>query len=282
MNSTKENPLAFFDDYFENQIYKDLENFYHPESYHNVDGVDSINWDKTNHIISITYIDQPNKLIYDKFEDRVIEKLDKEIKVSISFIEQNFKDKFSDKLEVNSIAEFLRIKLKTQRKYISINEFKFLDFYFTKIEKVLNSYSNRIINYNFTLSFNLLSESSVSQMDKIEKLFSLLTQSPSLINCKKNEFKKAFTGKQLDEGIHWLVVARNNQTSKVSLFYFINQLILNNHLDSIILNDLNKYVKYVFRDFKGNEFKNLKQSKATFSQKTSSKDRIDDIISSLN
>jgi hypothetical protein len=65
------------------------------------------------------------------------------------------------------------------------------------------------------------------------------------------------------------------------LFYFIYKLIEKRILAKSYLLDLNKYVKYVFRDKDGKEFKNLKQSKSTISNNPTSKDRIDTIISSL-
>lgn len=282
MKSTRENPLAYFDEYLQNGIFKDFEKFYSPNAYHNVDGVDSISRDNNNHIIRVTFINQPSKIVEDRFEDRVKAKMQIEVDKSQALLEHIFQENYSNKTKVQSHAQFFRTKLKSQKSYDAIKKFPFLLFYFNLIENVINKYSKGVVSYSFTPSFNLLGEDSSVQKAKIEKLYQLLTDNPPLIGCEKTEFLRAFSGQEVEQGIQWLVTGKNKLTSKVSLLYFIDFLISKGHLDASILNDLNKHIAYVFRDKDGNELKNIKQSKSTVSANPAYKDRIDTIISSLS
>ncbi len=117
----------------------------------------------------------------------------------------------------------------------------------------------------------------------IEKLYTeLTTHKPNpIIECHKEDFINAFTGKEVKEGIKWLIVGKNKQISKPSIFHFIDKLINLGFISASILNDYNKYVKYIFRDSNGNELKNIKQSKLDFSDTPQGSSLIDNILHSL-
>lgn len=284
MKSTAENPFAFLEWYFEKQIEKDLKEFYinitEELYFNNVDEVD-----KTTHSVKVLNIHHKDEIDSEyltfTFESSIKSKLNAEIQNTINLIEQEFQKRFSDKKEVKAYADFLRIKIRHIESFKTIKEFSFLEKYLAQIKDTVNRYSAEVKFYGFTPSFTLLAENEKDQQEKIEKLYNLLIEPPSLINSTKEEFFNAFTGKEVAGGIHWLVIGKSKSISKSSLFYFINELINEKHLSPSIINDLNKYVLFTFRDNSGKELKNLKQSKATISNNPAQKERIDTIISSL-
>lgn len=285
MESTSNSPLAFFDNYLQKEIYDNLKNFYNlKDNFLVQDGLLTAEFDKENHIIIFTNIGMVDKLpntFKKDFNTSIKSRLDAELTKAILFIEQGFEKRFSEKKEVRAYQEFLKIKVNSISKNKAIEDFLFLNDYLEKINKVIGNYSIQTTNYQFTPSFNLLAENEEEQTILIDKLYLMLTETPSMINSNKEEFINAFTGKEVAKGIDWLVKGKNKSISKVSLFYLINELINQDFLSRSILNDLNKYIRYVFRDDKGSELKNLKQSKATFSKSLTAKERIDTIISSL-
>jgi len=284
MESTLEHPLAFFDWYLNKEIQNELKDFYRTiieEMY--FDNIKEI--DKETHTIKVNNVHHKDEIDSDfltwTFEGSIRIKLNKEINHSLKLIESGFLNRYIKSNEVKAYAEFLRTKINMLLSQEAFQKFPFLQTYFDKIINTINNYSIKPTINHFVYSFNLLVESSSEQTIKIVKLYDLLTISPSLINCTKEEFINAFTGLEVQDGIHWLVKGKSKLTSKGSLFYFVYELINSNHLSRNLINDLNKHVKYVFRDSDGNELKNLKQSKATISNNPSQKDRIDSIISSL-
>ena len=282
--STAEHPLAFFDWYLENEIQKDLKVFYiniTEELYYN--NTDEI--DKVNHVVKVLNIHQDevkSAYITFSFEGYIKPKLGKEIKLTKEFIELGFQKRFSDKKEVKAYADFLRIKLNSLFSNEACKEFIFLPSYFDQLDNLINQYSKQSTNYSYTPSFVLIAESPSEQLSKIKVLYRLLNEEPSIITCSKEEFINAFTGNEVDEGISWLITGKNkNYVSKPSLLYFLDELINQGLLSRNIINDLYKFIRYVFRDHKGYELKNLKQSREAMSDNPASKDRIDTIISSL-
>jgi hypothetical protein len=288
-------PFGFYRTFFGKDIYLEFDKFYFYsdpvdilECYSDNNGVtiytgNIIEIDTKNHIIKYTDYSEIKEI---SLEDSVKERLSIEIDKTIKYIEKGFEERLSNPTEVQLFGDFLRIGLKTIKERKAFNEFSFLNKYFSDIEEVINTYSiiktnqNSSIN-NSVFSFILTLEDDVESIGMLSNLYNELRTSPPIIDCSKEEFINAFTGKEVNEGIYWLVVGKNKLTNKISLFYFIDKLIENRILAKSYLLDLNKYVKYVFRDKDGKEFKNLKQSKSTISNNPTSKDRIDTIISSL-
>lgn len=285
MRSTAEHPLAFFDWYLEDEISKDLKKFYSDITeelhFNNVDEID-----KLNHIVKVLNIHElggvKSEYITFSFEGKIKSKLVKEVKLTKGFIELGFQERFSDKKEVKAYADFLRIKLSSFFNKKIYKEFSFLHSYFEQFNDLVNQYSKQSTNYSYTPSFVLIAESPKEQLTKIKALYELLNEKPSIITCSVEEFINAFTGKEIDEGINWLIRGKNkNHVSKPSLLYFLDKLIDKGALSPNIIYDLYKFIRYVFRDHKGDELKNLKQSREAMSDNPASKDRIDTIISSL-
>ncbi|MCO6147398.1 hypothetical protein [Flavobacterium sp. NRK1] len=115
----------------------------------------------------------------------------------------------------------------------------------------------------------------------IELLYQLLIEEPALIQSSKEDFIAAFTQRKVIDGIKWIVLGKNKISSKVSLFYFINALMEQGFLESKHTTEINKMIEYVFRDNSGKLFKNIRQSKQSFSEKPSQKERLDDILNSI-
>ncbi|CAA0253148.1 hypothetical protein TMFC_70064 [Tenacibaculum maritimum] len=143
MKSTAEYPFLFFDDYFENQIQKDLKEFYTnitEELYFN--NIEEI--DKVRHIIKVPNIHHKEEIQADyitfSFEGSIKTKLNREINITKNFIESEFQKRFADKKEVTAYADFLRTKLKQVLNKSSL-EFNFLIEYFKQISNLINHFS---------------------------------------------------------------------------------------------------------------------------------------------
>lgn len=129
-------------------------------------------------------------------------------------------------------------------------------------------------------SFNWDSSNPEDTIPNIEKLYSLLTQAPALIESSKVDFINAFTMRRVTNGIKWLVT-HSNQISKSSLFYFIDKLIEEGCITEVPSSQLNKKIDYLFRDSLGQKLKYIRQSKSTSTNNPAQKDRIDSILDSL-
>lgn len=283
MHSTLDSPYGFFDYYFNIKVYEDLEKFY--EDYSSYGGVEHI--DRKKHIF--TYSEKRSLDYYHKrqsftFKEFLCEFYVKEIILSNDLVDQNLQSIFSDKKVVATYIDFLRIKINSFKKTKAYKEFDFVQEIIFKLESHIDKFG--IFGNTTTLvasncSFSLIVKDSESQVDLIGRFYKMMAKEMHLIDSTPEEFENAFTGKEVTVGIKWLVRGKNKQISKVSLFYLIEELINNGFLSKSLFNDMNKHVKYVFRDNQGNEFKNLKQSKSTYSETVSSKEAINEIISSL-
>lgn len=285
-------PFGFYRDFIEKDLPIELEKFYWEndeaelfEFYVREDGKTHssgyiTNKDRKNHIIE--YINHAEKCST-SLEDRVREKFSNEVNKTLQYIEKGFEERLSNTEKLNSFSKFLKIGLNSIKNIKSYEEYTFLKKYFDKIESLISIYSDiniedSVIKYQQFYSFNLISE---NQKTTIEKLYDLLTEEPSIVKSRKEDFHNAFSGKTVTEGINWLVTGKNKQTSKVSLFYFLNELINKGFIEKKTILDLNKYVKYIFRDKDGNELQNIKQSKGTLSNNPRYSKRLSAIISSL-
>lgn len=169
MRSTEENPLAFFDWYIENEIQKDLKDFYikiTEELY--FDNVDKV--DNSNHSIKVLNIYQDevkSKYITFSFEGFIKGKLNQKINQTKEFIELGFQKRFSDKKEVKAYADFLSIKLTSLSSNNACEKFTFLHSYFEKLDKLTKQYSKPLANdasSPLTFYFNMLFVDSIQQV----------------------------------------------------------------------------------------------------------------------
>ncbi len=277
MQSTQEHPFKFFDWYLKEEIKKDLDNFYSNAISEELN-IYSIN--KEKHIIEI--LNSESQVEYYSFENSIKNKINSQVQKTKDFIELGFEKRFSNKKEVKGYAEFLKAKINQFLYFKNIKEFSFLENSLKEISQFIDYYLKPAnINFQHNYSFNIISESPEKQVIIIEKLYTLLTENPPLIQCNKSDFINSLTGREVKNGIYWLIVGKNKFVSKTSLFYFIEELVKKKYLKSSIITDLSKYIEYVFRDNNGDKFINLKQSKSTVSKNVTSKDKIDLIISSI-
>lgn len=286
MPSSRDFPFYFIENYLSTTIYNDLKKFYSQyenESFgHRIKSID-----KKSHIIEFykdQYSEKEDNFSVVTFEKVVFYKLKDEVLKSKQFIELGFKTNFNNKVHIEAHANFLRVKIKSFRKLEAIKDFTFLKSIFDEFDSLINLYSEgeKTLSYSLLYSFDLLASNDIEKENKIQKLFDLLTQTPSMINSTKDEFFNAFTGKVVNDKIRWIVIGRKNKlTNKATLLYLFDELIEYKHLSREIIPDLYKFLRYVFVDVNGNEFKNLKNTRQQMSGNYDFKDRVDQIISSL-
>ncbi|AKH96254.1 hypothetical protein [Elizabethkingia anophelis] len=121
-----------------------------------------------------------------------------------------------------------------------------------------------------------------SDTTSLKKLYTMLSEEPKIIDCSEETFIKAFSLSEVEDGIKWCVIGKNGQYSKQSLIQFIShlmshQLILNKETEHLF----NKALKYVFRDNKGEQIKNLSISKSNSSHRPTGWGRIENILNNL-
>lgn len=140
-------------------------------------------------------------------------------------------------------------------------------------------------NYFHQDSFNWDSINEDDKISQIKNLFQLLTKLPAIISADESDFINAFTQKNVQAGITWLLEGKSRKTNVASICYLINKLQEEGFIDDFSSTDFGKKIKYVFRDKEGLEFvpNNLKSSISDF-RKTylcDYSERIDDIISEI-
>lgn len=288
METSEKLPFKSLEEYLKSGIYIDLKHF--KGAYLNEEfGPRLIDVDEENYIIKYlrdSYKEGEDEYTKSSFEEFIRFKLQGEIRKLLDLIEIGFIEKFSDEKEILGYANFLELKLNQIKNLDSYEKFDFLKEYIEKVQNQINFYISEHPKekniHTFNYSFNIIAKSQDEQKLKIHKLYNLLIEKPSLINSTQDEFYNAFSRRIVTEGVNWLILGKNKLTSKTSLFYFLNKLIDEKLIEPQVINDLNKYVRYVFRDKNGYQLKNLKQSKATVVAKTSEKERLDNIISSIS
>lgn len=133
-----------------------------------------------------------------------------------------------------------------------------------------------LTNSNSSFKWDLVNPEDAKE--QLTKLYKLLVQSPPVIECSMSQFIDAFTEKEVETGIKWMLTSvKNRQPSKVSLIYFIKQLINRTDLEDDQIN-FNRKIEYVFRDHTGETFQNIKQSKSQMSNTPDHHVRIDELI----
>ena len=140
-------------------------------------------------------------------------------------------------------------------------------------------------NYFHQDSFNWDSINEDDKISQIKNLYQLLTKLPAIISADESDFINAFTQKNVQAGITWLLEGKSRKTNVASICYLIHKLKEEGFIDNFSSTDFGKKIKYVFRDKEGLEFvpNNLKSSISDF-RKTylcDYSERIDEIISEI-
>ena len=276
MISTLENPIKFFEDYFEHLVHQDLKTF-------NIEKLEVLNnshvdiIDEKNHLIKV--LNSENEYDIYSFENFIKRRLEEEFQKSKILIEKRVHSFIDSKLELTSYLNIQQSKVSWLINHKSAKKFRILSRFALRLEGEIHKFNNLLSNEELFYSFNFID---TNKIFKIETLYSQLINSPKLIECSKETFNNAFLGRKLiKEKIKWLVTGKNGYTSKISLFYFVEELINHSFLDKKILQDLSKYIAYVFVDKNGKSFDNLKVSKSSSSTNPSRKQDIDSIIDEL-
>ena len=289
MSQLSNNIFSRLKDYIKNHIDNDWSNFRDEiiEEVFDYSGEDEI--DIESHTASRRNWQTEETDVY-KFETVVRSKIDKEVQKVIKEIEANFqKIHIEKKSGVNGYSEYLKKDFKSIQDLKNYKIYQFLPGLLEEITATINRFiQNKNSDSNSrspSNSFELLPiENTTLQITKIKKLFSLLIKAkPSpIIEATEEEFINAFTGKKVEKGVNWLILGKNKQISKTSLFYFIENL-QRKHLKVRLSDNISNYIKYVFRDSKGEELKNLKQTKSSinYSNKVTRQDDLNEVISSL-
>lgn len=144
------------------------------------------------------------------------------------------------------------------------------------------TYQNNIEDYCEN-SFDWDSFNEDDKVNSIKRLYQLLITQPPIIFATEEDFINAFTRKEINSGINWLLETKNGHTSKSSLIYFIHQLKEENYIKDFDKKSFGRRIEYVFRDYNGRPLKNIKQSLNDFNKKETCEEaeRIDEIISQI-
>jgi hypothetical protein len=300
-NKTKQ-PCIFFENLLEDDKTNELRKKFISDFIEDFKTFEIENIDKEKGIISIndvTHDEVTNKFIpeisvytfEDDFNLRIEENFQKaKSKIDEMILEAILKDKNPKRFIDNQILLLNDLLPKVRILYLDrpvvkksiVRLIKFLRKRKTYHDVINTSAPNLVEIDNFSpYSFNWDSANSEDTIPNLEKFYFLITISPPLIECSKEDFINAFTKRKISDGIKWLVKGDNKQISKSSLLYFVSRLIEEGLIVEIETKVFNKTIEYLFRDSFGEILKNIKQTKSTSSVNPAQKNRIDSIINSI-
>jgi hypothetical protein len=143
MQSTKENPLAFFTVYFELGIDNAVIN-YQTEKSQIQDHVNSLSEQHIPDDIRTLPFKEDE---HTTFEEYILINTKPEIKKSKEFIEQGFERRFSQEKEINAYSSFLRKKLNLLCKLPKFKEYPFLSKIIKEFNDFINDFADTNIRY---------------------------------------------------------------------------------------------------------------------------------------
>ncbi|SMC33592.1 hypothetical protein [Moheibacter sediminis] len=262
------NPLLFFEDLLESDKYKILQKDYmdrYIEKYENLKYNNGVFDYERGIIIENEDTDLSFHLYFDNLINteyyNAKQNLDKNV---LEIVKQNVSPKEFLKLQTATI-DFLLTQ--TKKYYLT----------YPIIEQALLKLKNHLV-----IRFNLKSSHGYTEVTKfpsfewdyldgcqesaIETLRSLSQQlsSKSIIECSEEDFINAFMGKEVLNGVKWLIKTKDRKhSSKPTLFAFIDYLIEENFIIEIKEREYNNAIEYVFREYNGELLKNIRQSKSS-------------------
>lgn len=186
MQSTKENPLAFFTAYFETGIVNDV-TAHQVENNKIEDYINSLSGQHIPEDIRTLPFKEEDLI---SFEEFVLVKTKQEVNISKEFIEQGFEKRFVQAKEIKSYADFLKTKLNILCQLPKFKEYTFLSI----ITEDLNAFISGFADTNAIYSNNIRSkEIYIDQNVDVEK--------GSTIFFLKGGIKKSFLVKLYDIAI---------------------------------------------------------------------------------
>ncbi|WP_407476203.1 hypothetical protein [Elizabethkingia anophelis] len=213
--------------------------------------------------------------------------------IIISEFDKEFKAYIQKGQDVNILLNNLKFLLRdlSRREYTNFNN---LSYIYRALDKI-SAHIKKKYGFDCELSFkknqsHILIDKPLphsykwkdSDTTSLKKLYTMLSEEPKIIDCSEETFIKAFSLSEVEDGIKWCAIGKNGQYSKQSLIQFIShlmshQLILNKETEHLF----NKALKYVFRDNKGEQIKNLSISKSNSSHRPTGWGRIENILNNL-
>ena len=273
MDSTKENPLLFFDYYLKQGIHSDLKKFY-------LEGINELSQE-------IDKIDRDNHRILDKdgsyysFEQSIKNKLNLQLDKTNSLIEERLIEDYSSSSKVEALGKFIEKKISLLYEFEAFSTFPFLNGLFRRVEELIEKHKcTPKLDRNH--SFNLIPPQNETKEAFAKKLLSILREA-QFVECEDKEFINAFTGKSVNDGVKWTLLSKSKRPNFKSLFYFIDLLVQHEFLKDSATTSWVKNVEYIFRDLNNNRLKNMRQSKDRYIHREGAEEypEIYDIIASL-
>jgi hypothetical protein len=281
MAPSPELPFSDLVEYLTNGIYSDWKKYKSDilENYNssNIEKIDEAGKqilildidDKTGQTISVPY----------SFAKTAAPKLKSLFNKANDQLEIGFQNAYPSKRKVHSYKLYLQNKIKELIKLPAVKEFSYVDNYINKVSQKILLFSNESVvddNTGAVSSFTIKASSQAQQLAVIEVLYDELTLT-NFINGSKEEFVKAFTGREVSIAIKWIAKSFNKSVNKNALFYLLKKL------RSINLLDYNsktyyKQIHHVFRGPHNEELKNLNVSNSQSTDIPIGKENIDRVI----
>ena len=174
MKSTLENPLAFFTEYFNIGIKRDLIQ-YDIEKQEAKEHANFFANENTPSDIKTLPFKESDFFTIEEFIYRQVKK---EVTISKNLIEQGFEKRFNSNSEILSYSNFLKLKLKQLSELDNSTDLNSL---IEEFDFFINHFTVSFKKHQFVYSFKLLAKTSTTQKNKISRLYDLLTETPPLI-----------------------------------------------------------------------------------------------------
>ncbi len=298
MNSSKENPITYFERFYNEES---VEAFWHvevekklkeysrnPNQYIQI----SVNFNETKIQFEDpdVKIDQENKSIIYCYGEEIEFDFKKEvfhlyfkseINKSVRLIDEGMLQYSHSKQRTKRYLDQIESKLQKLENFSPLSIYPDLKQIFKPIYNCIKDYRMEYLpkkNSSNERGKNLIEwEGSEAQLERLYKEL----KKEGIIECQMEEFIKLFLGKS-SQGINWNI-KRGPGTSKPSLIYFLHKLMNKKLITRIEDSNFYSAIKYAFKDYKGSELKNLKQSNNSFSQtsKVTKEETINKILASL-
>lgn len=281
----KNTPLLFFEDLLESGKYKILQNDYmdtYIEKYGSLKYKNGVFDYERGIIIEDEDTDLSFQLYFDSLisTEYYIAKRNLD-KCAWAIVSQNISPNEFLKFQITTLDSLLINVGKFYSEHAVLNQaiIKLKNHIINKFK--LESNHEHIVNTSFpSFEWDYLEECEADTIEVIRNLFNGLI-SKSIIDGSEEDFIKGFLGKEVQNGIKWLLKTKDRKySSKPTLFAFIDYLMEENFIKDIKEKEYNNAIEYVFREHNGSLLKNIRQSKSSSTATIQEDIRI--IIDNLN
>lgn len=264
----KSNPLLFFEDLLENDKYKILQNDYmdrYMEKYGSLKYKNGVFDYEKGIIIENEDTDLSFQLYFDSLINTEYSNAKRNLdRCVLEIVSQNISPNEFLKLQISTLDSLLINVGKFYSNHSILNQaiVELKNHIINKFK--LESNHKHIVNTSFpSFEWDYLEGCESDAIEVIRNLFNGLI-SKSIINSSEEDFINGFTGKEVQNGIKWLLKTKDRKhSSKPTLFAFIDYLMEENFIKDIKEKEYNNAVEYVFREDNGDFLKNIRQSKSS-------------------